>query len=219
MNKSVKKMLLFLALLVAVIVIISVIYLLAMQPSGSSNVTPSPSASVSASASAAPSPSESVAPSPKPTDVGSVTTEETADGTKYNITVPGSFVSYSVVADSKIFDHSRTDGSDTFMDVSEAGEFLSISFIEGSKATDLAPSFLDQLIKYTDFEQSGENYIPGTEISGETVTANDGNTAFTAWLVDTDKGVLAVVISYNLANKDAQTTKLNKILGTLTINQ
>lgn len=218
MSKSVKKLLLFLAFLVAAILIISVIYLLATQTGGNTGETSSPSASVSASAS---SPSASSAPSasPSPTDEGSVTTEETADGTKYNITVPGSFVSYSVVADSTVFEHLRTNGSDTFMDVSEDSGFLDISFIEDTKASSLAPSFLDELITYTDFEQSGENNIPGTEISGETVTANDGSVQYDAWLVDTDKGVLAVVISYNLSKKDEETAKLYRILGTLTIEQ
>ncbi len=214
-------MLLFLGVLVAVIIIIAIIYLLATQTVGSKDETPSPSASVSASA--LPSPSESAEPSQSPspvtTDEGSVTTEETADGTKYSITVPGSFISYSVITDRTVFEHLRTDGGDTFMDVSEAGEYLSISFIEDSKAAALAPSFLDQLINYNEFEQSGENYIPGTEISGETVAANDGNTQFEAWLVDTDKGVFAVVASYNLKNKEAETAKLYKILGTLTIDE
>lgn len=212
-------MLVFLGFLVAAIIVIAVIYLLATQTAGSNGETPSPSATVSPTVS--PSPTESTEPSlsptPTPTDEGSVTTEETADGTKYSITVPGSFVSYSVVADETVFEHSRDDGSDTFMDVSEAGEYLSILFIEDSKAVKLAPSFLDQFINYDEFEQSGEEYIPGTEMAGEKVMANDGNTQLEAWLVDTDKGVLAVYISYNLSKKEIETEKLYKILGTLTI--
>lgn len=216
MNKSMKKMFLFLGILIVVILLITVIYLLA-QPGGDV-VTPSPSASPSVSIS--PSPSETSSgpsDSPTPTDNGTVVTEETAEGTKYTVTVPGSFVTYSLVVDSKMFEHSRTDGSDTFMDVSEAGEYLSISFIEGSKSAALAPSFLDPLINYKEFEQSGKNYVPGTEIEGETVTANDGDMELEAWLVDTEDGVLAVVISYSLKFKEDETAKLQKILGTLTI--
>lgn len=212
-------MLIFLAFLVLAIIVIAVIYMLATQTGGSNGETPTPSATVSAAVS--PSPSETVepTPSPSPTDEGTVTLEETAEGTKYNITVPGGFVSYSVVADKTVFEHSRDDGSDTFMDVSEAGEYLSISFLIDTKAMTLAPNYLDQFINYNEFEQTGEEYIPGTEIAGERVAANDGNTQFEAWLVDTDKGVLAVMISYNLADKDAQITKLNKILGTFTMSE
>lgn len=220
MSKSIKKMLLFVALLIVVIVIILVVYLLLPEPGGETAGSPSPSAPASASVS--PSPSESSAvqtETPSPTDNGDVTMEETADGIKYTITVEGAFLTYSIIADSIIFEHLRTDGGDTFMDVSEAGEYLSIHFIEGAKATVLAPSFLDPLIDYKEFEQSGINFIPGTEIPGETVTANDGNMQLEAWLVDTDKGVLAVVASYSLRYKDDETAKLYKILGTLAIEQ
>lgn len=217
MNKTLKKVLIFLMLVIIVVLVIVIVQMiLPNEPAVDS--TPSPSATISMS----PSPPVTTAmptASPSPTDDGSVTTEETADGTKYSITVSGSLISYSVVADSTIFEHSRTDGSDTFMDVSEAGEFLSIAFIENGSAKALAPNYLDQFINYNDFEQSGENYIPGTEISGETVTANDGNTQCDAWLVDADKGVLAVVISFNMSKKDDETAKLYKILGTLTIEQ
>jgi hypothetical protein len=219
MNKSVKKMLLFVAVLIIVIIIISIIYLLLPDKGGNSGETPSPSAPVSAAVS--PSPSETASAeseSPSPSDDRDVTIEETADGTKYTITSEGAFIKYSIITDST-FEYLRTEGSDTFMDVSEAGEYLSIHFVEGTKATDLAPSFLDPLIDYKEFEQSGLNFIPGTEIPGETVTANDGNMQLEAWLVDTDKGVLAVVISYSLKYKDDETAKLYKILGTLTIEQ
>jgi cytoskeletal protein RodZ len=219
MNKSVKKMLLFVGILIVVIIIISAVYLLLLQPGGETASTTSPSAS--ASSSVPPSPTQTAtaeSASPTPTDNGDVKTEETAEGTKYTITTEGSLITFSLVTDSA-FEHMRTDGGDTFMDVSEAGEYLSIHFVEGAKATELAPSFLDPLIDYKEFEQSGLNFIPGTEIPGETVTANDGNIQFEAWLVDTDKGVLAVVISYSLRYKDDETAKLYKILGTLTIEQ
>jgi len=98
-------------------------------------------------------------------------------------------------------------------------EFLKISFVKGSKAAEIAPGFLNSYIDYTEFEQSGQNYINGTKISGETVLVNDGKTAMTAWLVDTDKGVLAVVISYNMSDKTAESSQLNKLLATLTLKE
>jgi hypothetical protein len=222
MNKNVKKMLLFVAILIAVIVVISAVYLLLLEPGGDNgNTPPSTSVSASASPSATPSPSETASPesqTPTPSDNGDVMTEETADGIKYTIKTEGAFVTYSLVAENT-FEYSRTEGSDTFMDVSEASEYLSISFIEGAKAADLAPSYLDSFLDYKEFEQSGVNFIPGTEIPGETVTANDGDIQVEAWLVDKDKGVLAVVISYSLRYKDDETAKLHKILGTLMIEE
>ena len=106
-----------------------------------------------------------------------------------------------------------------FMSNKNKSEFLKISFIKGSKAADIAPSFLNASIDYTEFEQSGQNYIEGTKISGETVTASDGKTQMTAWLVNTDKGVLSVVISYSVSDKAAALSQLNKILATLTLKE
>ena len=217
MNKSAKKILLFLAFLVAAIIIISVIYLLAMKPSGSNGETPSPSAPVSASVSPSSGQSPSPSLSPSPTDEGSVTTEVTANGTIYHITVPGSFVRYSVTVDEKAFSFTRENGNDLFKSKINNSVFLNITFKEGAKAIDIAPSFLDPFLKYTQFEQSGENDIPGTKLSGETVTAGDGTTQLEAWLVDTDKGVLAVLVSHSLTSKDAALAQLFDMLATLTI--
>lgn len=206
MNKKLKKVLIFLLLLlfIAVIIILAELFVSHIQRGG--NTPSSPGASAG--------PTET----PTPTDEGSFITEETVNGTKYSITVPGSFVSYSVTVDSIVFGHSRQDGCDLFKSKSDNSEILSICFVEGSKAAALAPGFLNSYIDYSEFEQSGKSYIDGTKIMGEAVTANDGKKQFEAWLVDTDKGVLAFVIGYDLSDKGAQKPELEKMLSTLLIN-
>jgi hypothetical protein len=211
MSKTLKKVLIFLMLLVIVVLVIFIIQLLLP---GNTNINPTPSASDTTLE----TPTET-GTSPSPTDTGSFTSEKTADGTAYHITVPGAFVLYSVTVDDTAFTLTRDDGHELFKANADENEYLKISFSEGSKAADLAPGFLDKYINYTNFEQSGENYIPGTKITGETVTADDGNKQCEAWLVDTDKGVLGVVISYTLAKKDTETVQLYKILGTLIIDK
>ncbi len=217
MNKSVKKMLLFVAILVAVIVVISAVYLFLSKPDDDINETPSPSGTVSVPIS--PSPTESPAAStetPSPSDSG-YTREETADGTVFHVTVPDATLTYSVTVDEQAFDLTDTDGRMLFESKTDLSGFLEISYIAASKAADLAPGFLDSYLDYNEFEQSGMNYIGGTEISGETVQVNDGKTQMKAWLVDTDVGALAVVIGYNLTEKDAVEARLGKILDSLVI--
>lgn len=220
MNKSIKKLFLFLGILVVVTVIITGIYLLmTSKPYNGNEGTPSPSASAAPSDSPSPSPSVSPSPSPSPTDVGSYTREETVDGTIYHVTVPGALASYSVTVNETIFDFTNADGPGLFKSKTNENEFLEITFIEDAKATLLAPSFLDAYIDYTEFEQSGENHINGTKIPGETVAGNDGQIQVEAWLVNTKKGVLAVIISYNLPNKEKELAELNKVLATLSLDQ
>lgn len=205
MNKKLKKVLIFLLLFIIVAATIILVELLVSGRQGGGNTPSSPAGAGSSE-------------SPSPTDEGSFTTEETAEGTKYSVTVPGSFTSYSVTVDSVVFGHTRKDGCDLFSSKNDNSEFLSICFIEGAKASAIAPGFLDSYISYTELEQSGKNYIGSTRIVGETVTAKDGKTQVEAWLVDTDKGVLAVVISYDLADQAAQKPELIKMLSTLLIN-
>lgn len=216
MNKSIKKLLLFVAILVVAIVIISAVYLLLLAPGDDSGESPAPSGSASAPAS--PSPSESAAVQtepPSPTDEG-FTREETADGTIFHMTVPDERLAYAVTIE-QIFDLADTNGRFLFQAEADGHGYLEFSFIEASKAAELAPSFLDSYLDYKEFEQSGANYIGSTEITGEKVTVNDGAIQLEAWLVDTDNGVLAVVISYSLSDKEVQKAELVKILDTLVI--
>lgn len=225
MNKTLKKVLIFIALLVVVVLIIVLIALLfpksktagttPASPSASSAISPSPS--VSATPSTASSPSLSPSPTPSPTDEGSVVTEVTADNVKYTITVPKSYATYSVTVDKGTFTLVRDSGGDLFKSVKYTRASVKFTFLPGVKAVAAAPSFLDSYIKYTNFEQSGKNYISGTKLAGETVTADDGKTQVTAWLVDTERGVLAVVMSLDLTNQITEQPQLDKLLSTLTL--
>lgn len=213
MNKNVKKTLLFAAILIAVIVIISVVYLLLPTPGEDSGETPAPSGPVS------PSPPESAAVQTEtpPPESELYTREETADGTVFHITVPDGLAVYSVKVDEKVFDLTETDGRMLFRSKADRDQFMEFTFVEDKKAADLAPSYLDSYLEYKEFEQSGKEYIGGTEIAGEAVTVNDGKTQLETWLVDTENGVLAVVIGYSIPKKETQRAELEKMLDTLVI--
>lgn len=222
MSKTMKKVLVFVLALVIVLLMIFIIeIILPNNHTGETVVTPSsvtvkPSETPGGSTAPSPSPSPSPSLSPPPSDESTVTTEETPGGTKYTVTAPG-LITYAVTADKAVFAYSRNNGIDVFKSVKDESEYLRISFIKDAKAADLAPSFLNSLINYNEFEQSGLNYIDGTKITGETVTADDGKTELTAWLVKTDKGVLAVVISLSMADKASQLPQLDKVLATLSL--
>ena len=214
MSKTLKKVLIFLLALIIVLVVIFLIEILLPKNTAGE---PSPA---SPSASQQPTPSTSVSgvsPAPSPADMGSVMTEETADGRKYTVTVPGSFVTYTLTADSALFEHAREDGGDFFRSLEDEQAFINIDFIPDVRASGIAPGYLDAFIDYTEFEQSGQNLIDGTTVSGETVTAGDGVRQVTAWLVNTNKGVLAVVMSLTLADKEDALPKLDKALSTFAI--
>jgi hypothetical protein len=78
---------------------------------------------------------------------------------------------------------------------------------------------MDMYIKYNEFEQSGQDYIPGTDIVGETVAAGDGAASLRAWLVDTDGGVLAVLLGNKASAADSDTAPLYEVLKTLKITE
>lgn len=219
MNKNVKKTLLFVAILIVVIVIISAVYLLLLAPDEDSGETTAPSGSVSAPESPLPSEPAAVQTRTPSPESEQYTREETADGTIFHVTVPGGLIAYAVTVNERSFNLSETDGRMLFHSDTDKNQFFEFSFIVDSKAADLAPSYLDSYMDYKEFEQSGEEYIGDTEISGETVTVNDGKTQLETWLVDTDKGVLAVVIGYSLPEKEAQRAELVKVLDTLVIEE
>jgi hypothetical protein len=219
MKKNTKKILIFVLALVIVVAVIACIMLFFDGSDKGNEVSPTPSASPSETIT--PSPSETpVSPSeePSPSDTPAVT-EETADGTKYTVIAPGSEISYSVTIDSSLYEYKREDEKDIFADKSagDGSVFLEIYRTEGEKAETIAPGFLDQYIKYTEFDYSGVNYL-SDEVYGETVMANDGKTQVEAWLIDTESGILAVVIQYNLEDAAVQKTHLYDVLATMVLN-
>lgn len=220
MKKNTKKILIF-ALALAVVIIIILCVMLFLDGKDNGNVDVTPSITPAPTETVSPSPAEpSVTPSEEPSPSGAdVMTEETADGTKYTFTTPDSGISYSVTVDSDAFEYKREDGKDLFVDksITDGSVYLELYRMEGGKAETIAPSFLDQYIKYTEFDYSGVNYI-SADVYGETVMANDGKTQFEAWLIDTDGGVLTVVIRYDLENASTQKTKLYDVLATMTFN-
>ena len=212
MNKKRQKTLLFVAILIVVIVIISVIYLLLPAPGedgGKRRSLRSVSAPVS------PSPTKS-APHRQTPPESKVYPRGNGGWNNFH-NRPGRTCRILRNVDEKVFDLTETDGRMMFRSNADKNQFLEFSFIEDSKAADLAPSFLDSYQDYREFEQSGREYIGNTEISGEAVTVNDGKTQLETWLVDTENGVLAVVIGYSLPEKETQRAELEKMLNTLIV--
>lgn len=224
MNKGLKKGLVFGAVLLLVILVIVVIELVIPTKktneqaavSATTSLTPSSAVTV-VSPSATPA---TVTPSVSPSASDpAMSTEETAAGTKYTVTLPDGLVQYSITVDKKAFIHSKENGSDVFTTPGNKNEYIRISFLPNVKAATIAPSFLTSVLDFKNFEQSGKNPITGTKISGETVTADDGKTQVTAWLVNLDSGVMAVVISLELSQKETQQAQLDAVLTTMTLKR
>jgi hypothetical protein len=210
MKKTPKKIAIFLFALAAVVLIGVVIMLLLSgrgpEPSGS----PSPGAS--------PSSAVTETPSAEPVDEGSITQTTTAEGTIFTVTVPGDFVTYSVTVGKDTFELTGK-SDDILLTDPNSDDFINITFSKETSASSLAPKLMDRYIKYNEFEQSGLNDIPGTNIAGETVAAGDGSTLVKAWLVDTGGGVLAVVLRQDITDTANQTAQLYDVLKTLKIDE
>jgi hypothetical protein len=182
--------------------------------------SPSISASASPSMSAEPSasPSESPSSSPSPSNAGYIIREETPDGTQYTIQADDDVI-YRLTVDEAVLPYAgdQQDGQTFQSPNPDHEDYLKIMFIADAKAADLAPSFLNAYIAFTEFEQSGVETITGTAVAGEKIAAGDGTTQVEAWLVDTGAGTLAVVISYTLSDKDALLKELDAALATFEI--
>lgn len=211
MNKTLKKVLIFLLIFVVVAAIIIAVELyLSNREQNGTDITPTASVSVTQTSE---SPSEQ--PSPSETEQSMYTREVTDKGVLYTVNVPGGFVTYQLTVDDTVFSLSDEESNMKFVSLKDADEFIQIGFIEGKNASELAPTVLNSYLKYNEFEQSGENYIDGTDISGETVIASDGKIQMEAWLVDTPDGVVTIVISYTLSQMAAEKAELESVLSSL----
>lgn len=230
MNKTLKKVLIFLLSFIVVVVVVIMAKIL-LTENRTSQTAPSapPAIETPPAQTAPPSPSETVPPpsasepavsEPPSEGKAVVKREETPNGALYTVTVPEGPLTFMLTVDETIF---KTEGyGDDGMlvrAIKDQNAYVRVKFIKDAKSDDLAPSFLNPMITYKEFEQSGDNYITGTKISGETVTANDGAREMTAWLVDTDGGVLSVAVSLSMSDKAVQTAWLNKVLASLTIEE
>ncbi len=229
MKKTVYIVLIAIMALVIILTVVLLILKLSGKPESGADASPSlpvssaPSGTAAQpeeSASSAPetaSPSASASPSPSPADEELVIREEGPDGISYTITAAGTDLTYRLKMQEAVLEYVGNLDGHTFAALEYGDEYLKLRFIGGKTAAELAPSFLNSLIAFTEFDQSGAETIDGTTITGEKIAASDGVTKVEAWLVDTADGVLAVVISYALAEKDTQSAQLYKIIATLEI--
>ena len=219
MSKTVKKILIFLAILIVIVIAVVLIQIL-LTSKQAGDPSPSPSASVSATPdeTASASPSDIATPStPAPTDSGTIEKVHTIDGTQFTITVPGDFLTFSIVADEAALTFGAEHGVYTFSSNEITDMLLMMTFIVDGKATSLAPSFLDAYMNYTSFEQSGLSAISGTDIAGEMIAASNDEVTMTAWLVDMQSGVLAVVIQSPDAVQLSVLPELEKAVASIEI--
>ncbi len=78
----------------------------------------------------------------------------------------------------------------------ESGQtFVEISFISGSSAEELAPSFLNDYIDFTSIEFSSYEKVGRDGLSAYKINANGGGLHAEAYLIDTEGGAAALVIS------------------------
>lgn len=213
MKKPTKKLLVFLIAL-AVVIIIGVVVLL-LRPPGSDAPGNTETPPVSTGA---PSPSSTESSSPSPSDDdGIIATKQTVEGTVFTVTqIPGGFTySFLLAPDTCSFEGTAVDVLLTAD--SDKNDFINITYHEDTTPAALAPRIMDGYVKYNEFEQSGLNNIPGTEVAGETVEASDGSTLVKSWLVRADGGVLAIVIRHDVSDPQNETAVLYDVLKTLKI--
>ncbi|UOO38557.1 hypothetical protein IZU99_04735 [Oscillospiraceae bacterium CM] len=199
MIKIIKKGLIFLILLIIVVTAGVLLEIFVIDPLGKSS-TPSPSVAVTGY----------TTPSEEP--------PVTAAGKAFTVTSKDPAISCTVTVDDAMFEVTTADGGYIFRLLADKNAYLKLYFIQDANAASIAPGFLNAYIDFKNFSNSGDNYIDGTEISGQTVTADDGTTEVTAWLVNTDAGVLAVVTSLSLEHQDAERALLGQLLKTLSLS-
>jgi hypothetical protein len=213
MKKPTKKLLVFLIALAVVIIAGVVVLLLASQGDDTPGNTETPPV---AAGDPSPSPTEPATTSPYD-DEGFIATKQTVEGTIYTVTqMPGGFTySFLLAPDTCSFEGGAADVRLTAE--ADRNDFIHITYHEGTTPAALAPRIMDGYVKYNEFEQSGLNNIPGTDVAGETVEASDGSVVVKAWLVKAEGGVLAVVIRHDVSDPQNETAVLYDVLKTLKI--
>lgn len=171
-------------------------------------------------------PEGGIVPSPKTPGAGDtpgqtsspVPTGETAPPSEVEesaaYTVEGGQARLSLTVSGKTFDVAETAAGRRFALKSDPDVFIEARFLPETSAAAASPAFLDQYIDYMELETSGKNYIPGTDVLGETVTGYRSERVCAAWLIDVEGGVLAVTVSYK---GDQIPQELQDALGTLTV--
>ena len=211
-----KKLLFVIALICLILLAVFLFIRLGDNQNETDDITASPSAGATDTVTDEPSASPGITENTSPTESsaqGAVVSGNVSGGTDDG--------AYSITVNENDYTYMNENGSDRFYDNSNIDEvvFLEVRYIDGTTAETLAPSFLNSYIVFTDIEYSGVNEIEQTGIYGETISAKNDMMEMNAWLVDTENGVLAIVVSYTLENKDEQMTKLYAMLDTLEINQ
>jgi len=94
--------------------------------------------------------------------------------------------------------------------------YMEISVITGASAAEIAPSFVDSYIDFTDIEFSSYTTIGANRLNADSITAYNAEQYVAAYLVDVANGVVTVTISSPSPN-DASFHWFKAMLGTLEI--
>jgi hypothetical protein len=127
-------------------------------------------------------------------------------------------IDYSVTVESEGYTHTEKGTGDRYYVGDNENVFLEIRYIENTTVSALKPSFMDHYVDFENIEYAGDNYVGDTKIIGNMITAQNGAVCLDAWLIDTEGGVLGVVVSYTQENRNDQMAQLYDVLNTLELD-
>lgn len=168
------------------------------EPGGETETQPSASPDIST-----PAPSDSPAPSVPPEEVKELTvyvngSAITVTAIPYTGKLRDKDLSFKMYYDAETYDAVFKNNAYLFRPVSESVDpvtYMEVSFINGTNAEVLLPSFADSYIDFTDIEFSSYTLIGEEHLNAESIIAYNGEQYLNAYLIDVPGGVVTIVIS------------------------
>ncbi|NLV50725.1 MAG: hypothetical protein GXY20_08555 [Clostridiales bacterium] len=138
----------------------------------------------------------------------------------YSLLGDNSGYAFSIYSDAATYEGKFDDNAYRFWDPEdETGlNFFEISYISGSSAQDLMPSFMDLYFNFNDIEFAGTIKIGADRIECQTIIASNDTQYITAYLADADGGVLSFVISSSIELNHFHQPRFDAMLGTLMLH-
>ncbi len=194
------------------------------------SVVPSPPVPT-AEPSATPSPTpETEDPVPSATPTPSISPDNTQELTAYvsgaSVTVPATSYSaellenklkFSILYDFAAYNVEFENNAYLFTPSAEdavATDYMEISFIHSGESESILPSFADSYIDFSDIEFASYTPIGKTHINSESIIAYNSDQYLNAYLIDTNGGVVSIVIS-STSQYSNSFAWFNAMLGTL----
>ncbi|MDD6189649.1 MAG: hypothetical protein PUB32_08760 [Clostridiales bacterium] len=190
-----------------------------VEPSGEPDSNPSASPDINT-----PSPSDSPAPSVPPEETKELTvyvngSSVTVTAVPYTGKLRDKELSFKMYYDAETYDAVFKNNAYLFRPISENVDpvtYMEVSFINGTDAEVLLPSFADSYIDFTDIEFSSYTLIGEEHLNAESIIAYNGEQYLNAYLIDVPGGVVTIVIS-STSQYSEFFAWFNAMLGTFTI--